>query len=304
MARSDGDHNARRMPTTAALAGNATGLNRHPRKMLHPISRDRCPALGVRLMDWISLGRLVVGHLKSEWDVISGAPGTVVLLAFLLALCIWYFVNYHFAQALTSKDSALSNKDATIELLRERHLLSEERLREAVQNKDKVVQKLSALAAFEPAKVNDEIKHLRAELDERRAREWQLLSKEQEAQLIKLVQRNGSEDIAHKTISIACDEFPDSYYLGAQLVSVFKKAGWSLSREPTPEQVWADIAPGLNVQAPQGHLLAAFLMDALAQVFGRDLVCRQDIQSPLPKVLDAAMVVQIAVGRKPSPLSG
>lgn len=71
-------------------------------------------------MDWIGLGRLAVGHSKSEWNVITGAPGAAFLVAVLFFLAIWYFVKCHFSHTLSAKDSALSSKDASIESLNER----------------------------------------------------------------------------------------------------------------------------------------------------------------------------------------
>jgi septal ring factor EnvC (AmiA/AmiB activator) len=134
--------------------------------------------------------------------VITGAPGAAFLVAATFFLAIWYFVKCDFSHTLSAKDSALSSKDASIESLNERLLLQDDRIRDLQQEKDTMVQQLSQVAQHEPKELIVQVKSLRAELDERKRREWQLLSREQETQLVEALQRFGTEELGERTMSL------------------------------------------------------------------------------------------------------
>ncbi|HTT74861.1 MAG TPA: hypothetical protein VMF50_02675 [Candidatus Binataceae bacterium] len=165
-------------------------------------------------------------------------------------------------------------------------------LQAATQTRDKPV-----ASVIEAAKV--EIEELRAKVEAREQREWRLLSVEQENEITEAVRRSGREEVGQRSISIACSEFPDSFYLGEQLVSAFSKAGWNQSKNPSPDQIWAEIGPGITVRAPVGHPDANLIADTLAKVVGAGFVFRRNVESPLPAFYDLAFVVQIHIGRKP-----
>jgi hypothetical protein len=253
--------------------------------------------------DLLAFGREIIAHLKSEWLVLTGAPIAVILIFALIFLAVWYAVNYHYVHELGGRDSALRGKDATIEHLNERVRLRDDRVRDLQQEKDTMVRQLSQVARQEPDELVAQITQLRAELDERKRREWQLLTKEQEGQLRTAIQRSGSEEAGERMISLLVEETaPGAFDFAAQLLSIFRKAGWEQSQFGE-KHLWTDVAAGITVGGPSSHPGADFLTGQLAKLVGEHFVKRKIILSPFPSILDRAFVVQITIGRKPLILS-
>jgi chromosome segregation ATPase len=119
-------------------------------------------------------------------EVIAGVPIASIGVVGLSFAAAWWLLNHHHARVVALRDQTLVMKDATIESTNERLRLADDRLKDALRERDQQAERLGRVVA-EPDKLKQEVQNLRAQLEERQRREWPLMTSAQKLEAINKV---------------------------------------------------------------------------------------------------------------------
>jgi hypothetical protein len=251
-------------------------------------------------IDLTSALELVGDHFKEEWAVIVGAPIATAGIVILSFAAVWWLIGHHYTKVIALKIEAIGSKDAAIEAATLRLRLADDRLKDTLRARDEQVERLGMIAT-EPEKLTEEVKVLRAQLEERQRREWPLLTREQKSALTDGLRAlpteiNGREN---RRVDIRRDDIPDCMDLADDLADCFRKAGWRMGWEP--RRMGDDpLTPGIHVIFAAGDPRAQPLAEVLTARLGQSIGVPDLPASAFGgDFIAQGMVPQILIGRRP-----
>jgi hypothetical protein len=257
-------------------------------------------------LDIQQAAEFVVRHFKEEWAMITGAPVTLVTVAAVLAVVIWYVNKWRHSHLIGAKDAIIESKNAAIEAIKERYQLKDDRLQDTLKELAKRTQTSTAEPEQIVAAANTKIDELstgieaaaskiaslesvlKAIQDRQNSTTWQVLPQPLRLQLVKELERIG----AH-SLFIEHNANPDCQALAIDLDTTFSIAGWYLlqTRPST-----AAIANGITILAKKApdegfHKVAEDLRQVFSNIFPDQGI---NVEYRLPANSDSDFIIRIS----------
>lgn len=129
-----------------------------------------------------------------------------------------------------------------------------------------------------------------------RSREWPALSPKQIGDLRNRIA--GISGMPVRKIQIVREDLVDCVDLAEDIAKAFRQAGWEVS---DMDRLWEPLPLGIKIVGPRDDARRSVLLAALGDVLGSDFDLSIDVDKAHPwgNVVPDAMVIRIAIGRRP-----